>query len=116
MENVTPREEELETYTWMKPFLAGRNSFRGIRHDLDTGHYSFAFGTMYKDPSRFFEQVDSNVAGEGWELIQGEQAKRVYQRPGTAPWDDFVQRVTLGYETETSEILFVSEAQYTEDK
>ena len=116
-ENVVPEESELVKYPEIQPFLAGRTGFRGIRHNLDTGFYSFAFPTSHNTSESFFEVVHLAAVKEGWELIGSDRLKRIYRRPSNDyPAAIHLDRVTLFYKSENSEVVFELERDYSEKK
>lgn len=70
LENPVPEEAELARYAEFDPFLVGRTGFRGIRHDLDTGLYSFAFPVTYSDAETYFAEVAQGAVALGWKLVE----------------------------------------------
>jgi len=109
-ENVKPTEAELVRYPEMSPFLAGRTGFRGIRFNLDTNYYSFAFPTNFGNAENYFEAVTGNAKGFGWQLVMSEPLRQVYSRKKDAPpgMQQF-ERVTLIFDPERKEVTLVRE-------
>jgi hypothetical protein len=105
-EMTVPDESELSTYSYMQPFLAGRTDFRGVRHNLDTGYYAFAFHTSHATAEEFFAVVHRQATAEQWQRVSAESTRQVYRRLSRAPWDDFYDQISLSYDAATGEVTF----------
>ena len=109
-ENVKPVEAELSKYPEMSPFLAGRKGFRGIRFNLDTNYYSFAFPTHFDTAETYFGTVDAAATRAGWRLVGREPRSRVYTRKKNAPVGALqFEKVTLLYDSEKQAVTFTRE-------
>jgi len=109
-ENVKPVETDLAKYSEMSPFLAGRTGFRGIRFNLDTNYYSFAFPTELGTADVYFGAVDSAATKAGWSLVGSAPSSRVYTRKkpvAVGPVQS--DKVTLSYDAEKKEVTVVRE-------
>lgn len=109
-ENVKPVETEFAKYPEISPFLAGRTGFRGIRFNLDTNYYSFAFPTHFASAATYFEAVDAAATKAGWHLASSTQQSRVYTSKKDVPVGSlqFV-KVTVIYDSKKNEVTVVRE-------
>lgn len=108
-ENVKPMERDLAKYPEISPFLAGRTGFRGIRFNLDTNYYSFAFPSSFGTAAIYFGVVDLAATKEGWILASSEPRSRVYTRKKSDPVESAQEKVTLTYDTEKKEVTVIRE-------
>lgn len=112
-ENVKPVESELSKYPEMSSFLLGRTDFRGIRFNLDTNYYSFAFHTNLLTSTSYFSAVDAIASKDGWHLIHSEQNMRVYSRKKYASVEvPQIDKVTLRYNSDSKEVTLIREDGY----
>lgn len=110
-----PLERELSRYPELKPFLAGyqQGGYKGGKHDLDTGYYSFSFVTSHTMID-FFRETDPAAATEGWSLVDASRNKRVYLRSSKIyPAANFNDKVTLVYGDEPGWVALVNERDYS---
>lgn len=109
-EDRVPNESELVKYPEFKPFLVGKTSFRGIRFNVDTNLYSFAFTTTAESADTFFAEVTKALTGTDWRLAASDTVKRIYMRqsPPSAKLGQ-MERVTLTFNPENKEVTFVRE-------
>jgi hypothetical protein len=109
-ENITPAESDLSKYPEISSFLIGRTDFRGIRFNLDTNYYSFAFHTSLPTSESYFSAVDTIVKKDDWLLISSEQNIRVYRRKKHASVDvQQFDKVTLSYDSDNKEVTIIRE-------
>ena len=112
-ENIVPKESELAKYPEFNSFLVGRNGYRGINHNLDTGYYSFAFPVTFETAEDYFLAVDKQARQENWEIILTENEKRVYRRKSNSyPAANHFDKVTLTYDAKIPEVVFIIEPDY----
>ena len=105
-----PIEAELTKYPEMSVFLAGRTGFRGIRFNLDTNYYSFAFSTNFGTAETYFAAVDTDATRAGWRLVSAELRGRVYTRKKDAPIGVLqLEQITLLYDPEKKEVTLIRE-------
>ena len=110
LENVKPVEAELAKYPEMSPFLVGRTGFRGIRFNLDSNYYSFAFPINFDTAEIYFGAVDASATKEGWRLVGSEPQGRVYTRKKDIPVGATqFEKVTLRYDSEKKEVTIIRE-------
>lgn len=109
-ENVIPIEAELSKYPEISVFMAGRTGFRGIRFNLDTNYYSFAFSTSFVTAETYFAAVEPDATKEGWRLVSSELGERVYTRKMNIPIGALqLEQITLLYESEKNEVTLIRE-------
>jgi hypothetical protein len=109
-ETAIPDESDLARYPEMSAFLAGRTGFRGIRFDVDTNYYSFAFPTTLPSAESYFQAIHSVAAKAGWHLANAEPKRRVYARRKSPPIESFEsEKVTLIYDSEKLEVTVIRE-------
>lgn len=114
-ENIVPEESELAKHPELNPFLIGRNGFRGINYNFDTGIYSFAFSVTFETTEDYFSAVDRQAKQENWEIVLTEDHKRVYRRKSNSyPAAKHFDKVTLAYDAKTPEVIFVVEPDYSQ--
>jgi len=109
-EDRVPVEAELAKYPEFSPFLIGKTSFRGIRFNVDTNLYSFAFTTAVDSPDIFFAEVAKALNGSNWKVAASEGTTRVYvrQSPQSLSQGE-IERVTLMFNPANREVTFVRE-------
>ncbi len=113
LELTVPKESELSRYPDFQVFLIGRQDFRGIRHMLDSGLYSFSFHTSYQTPEAFFSAVEAAASSAGWARVSAEPLSRQFERKSHSyPAAQHMDRVTLMYDSKTLEVVFVSQPKY----
>lgn len=107
-EVVVPVEADLAKYPELSPFQVGRSGFRGIKFDMDTNDYSFAFPVSFGDAKSFFGAVDAAAAFAGWNLTEAGSAQRVYLRRKERPIGPLVgDQVTLRYDPQEREVTLL---------
>jgi hypothetical protein len=107
-EDATPRESDLAKYPEIAVFLAGRTGFRGIRFNLDTNYYSFAFPTTLSSDETYFNAIHAPALSKGWQLTATEPRRRVYRRTDTRSigWTHG-EEITLIYDAAKPEVTVV---------
>lgn len=109
-EDRVPVESELAKYPEFGPFLVGKTSFRGIRFNVDTNLYSFAFTTAVDSADLFFAEVTKALAGSDWKLTGSDITRRVYEKRSARSTNlNQVERVTLTFNPTNKEVTFVRE-------
>jgi len=107
-EDLVPSESDLAKYPEFAPFLAGKTSFRGIRFNVDTNLYSFAFGTNASSADAFFSTVTKALSDSEWKLVESNATYRTYVRPlPRSPEHRRLERVRLTFSPATREVTFV---------
>lgn len=107
-EVVVPTEADLIKYPDLLPFQAGRSGFRGIKFDMDTNEYSFAFPVSFDGAESFFDVVDAEARRDGWTTTEISNAERVYSRKKAQPMGPLVgERVTLRYDLQGREVTLL---------
>ena len=102
-EEVKPSESELVRYPYMSTFTVGRESYRGIVHNLDTGYYSFVFKTSFP-VNDYFIKVNSIAKSEGWKVIPLSKFSYEYHLiQKTYPHE---LDITLTFNPKTEEVIF----------
>jgi hypothetical protein len=110
-EDRMPVEAELAKYPQFAPFLVGRTNFRGIRFNVDTNLYSFAFTTSIESPDAFFSEVTKALSGTDWKVTPSDGVKRVYVRRLPRSGDSReAERVTLTFNPTNREVTLLREA------
>ena len=113
IENIVPEESELSKSPEFNPFLVGRNGYRGINYNFDTGIYSFAFPVTFRTAEDYFSAVDKQARQENWEIILTETDKRTYRRKSNSyPAARHFDKVTLVYDSKIPEVVFKYEPDY----
>lgn len=107
-EVVVPAEADLAKYPELLPFQTGRSGFRGIKFDVDTNEYSFAFPVSFDDAESFFTAVETAVTGSGWSSTKVSSTEREYSRRKALPIGPLVgEQVTLRYDPQRREVTLL---------
>lgn len=104
-ENVIPQESDLKRYPELLPFQPGRAGFQGVRFNIDTNEYSFAFPVRYRCADMFFTKVDQAASDAGWSSKTVNNLEKLYWKtedPKDAP--SAAGRVHLRYDQRTHEV------------
>jgi len=113
-DTVLPQEADLARYQELQIFLAGRTTFRGLFHDLDTNFYSFAFKTSLGLPKQFFDKVVVAAKHAGWRLQDCLEKSCSFRKKSDAyPAATHDDLVTLTLDSETNEIIFLMRPDYS---
>ncbi|HEY9122969.1 MAG TPA: hypothetical protein VIO15_01425 [Bacteroidales bacterium] len=104
-----PKEPELKQYPWIEVFTPGRLDFKGIKHNLDLGTYSFSFKTSYSSIDTFFKIADSSAVNDKWEIIEKSDISRKYKKKSIVyPAFEGINIVTLTFNPEDGRVTFTS--------
>lgn len=107
-EVIVPVETDLAKYPELLPFQEGRSGFRGIKFDIDTNDYSFAFPVSFGDAKSFFSAVDAAATSAGWNLTDAGSTQRVYLRRKERSTGPLVgEQVTLRYDPQEREVTLL---------
>jgi hypothetical protein len=107
-EVVVPVEADLAKYPELFPFQVGRSGFRGIKFDIDTNDYSFAFPVSFGDAKSYFSAVDAAATSAGWNLTDAGSTQRVYLRRKERSIGPLVgEQVTLHYDSQEHEVILL---------
>lgn len=104
-DQTIPKENDLQKYPQLRIFMADYTDFKGIKHDLDLGEYSFSFKTKYSSIEQFFKITDSSAINNDWEVLKKTDKIRMYKKKSmiysAATGDDIV---TLTFKPTTNRI------------
>lgn len=107
-EVTIPEEASLSNYPELLPFQVGRSGFRGIKFDVDTNEYSFAFPVKFKDAESFFVSVEDLAKEEGWSSVQLSLVERMYLRRKAVPIGPLdSEEVLLKFDPQKREVVLV---------
>lgn len=107
-EVVVPVEVDLAKYPELSPFQVGRSGFRGIKFDMDTNDYSFAFPVSFGNAKSFFAAVDAAATSAGWNLTHSSSTQRVYLRRKERPIGPLLgEQVRLRYDPQEREVTLL---------
>jgi hypothetical protein len=101
----TPALDEVDRYATTDIFLLGeRNSFVGLRQDLDSGALSYTFSLGEMSAADYFSTVRAAAEERGWGLLHSSENEAVYIAPDSVPLHREVVRVS--YEARDNRVLF----------